>query len=245
MKPKYLIIIICITAFFSCKKEWLDAKPNKSLVVPQTIKDYQALLDNSNTVFNTGQPALGEIASDDYYVLHSTWQSLIVTQQKGYNWTEDGTYQNGIVNDWNQPYAQIVHANIILEGIEKIVPSGNEVQSWNNVKGSALFYRAFAFYNLAQLFAEAYTPATPTSDLGIPLKLFSDINERIVRASVQETYNQIIQDLMKASSLLPLHPLYKTRPSMPAAYAMLTRTYLTMQQYDKALAYADTSLGLY
>jgi starch-binding outer membrane protein, SusD/RagB family len=52
-------------------------------------------------------------------------------------------------------------------------------------------------------------------------------------------------DLQNAVSYLPNTPLYKTRPSKPAAYAMLSRVYLTMQDYGKALVYADSCLKLY
>jgi tetratricopeptide (TPR) repeat protein len=61
---------------------------------------------------------------------------------------------------------------------------------------------------------------------------------------MQQSYTQIIKDLMTCASLLPENPLYKTRPSKPAAFAMLARVFLSMGNYDKALAYADSTLQL-
>jgi starch-binding outer membrane protein, SusD/RagB family len=79
----------------------------------------------------------------------------------------------------------------------------------------------------------------------IPLKLSADIGEKIERASLSQTYDQILADLKTAALLLPLSQPVKTRPSKPAAYAMLARVYLSMQQYEKAWLYADSCLQLY
>jgi hypothetical protein len=44
---------------------------------------------------------------------------------------------------------------------------------------------------------------------------------------------------------LPDVPLYKLRPSKPAAYALLSRIYLVMQDYPNALLYGDSCLKIY
>jgi tetratricopeptide (TPR) repeat protein len=60
---------------------------------------------------------------------------------------------------------------------------------------------------------------------------------------VKETYERIVADLVEALNLLPENETYKTRPVKAAASALLSRVYLTMQEYDKALTYAETALG--
>ncbi len=72
----------------------------------------------------------------------------------------------------------------------------------------------------------------------------ADIGETMQRATLEKTYQQIISDLQNALQLLPNTEQYKSRPSRPAAYALLARTFQTMQQYDKALLYADSCLQL-
>lgn len=245
MKKKFTIFLLLSTLLVACKKDWLDAKPDKSLVVPQSIEDYQALLDNSNTIFNSGEPSLGEIAAGDFYLLTTTWQSLATpTERDCYIWSEDGSYTINIADDWNTPYNQILNANIVLDGISGIAATSSNQAAWNNVKGSALFYRSFSFYNLAQVFCKPYIPVSADSDPGIPLRLSSDINEKSKRATVKETYDQIINDLFIAKDLLPVTPLYKTRPSKTAVFALLSRIYLSMQEYDKCLHYSDSCLNL-
>jgi starch-binding outer membrane protein, SusD/RagB family len=126
------------------------------------------------------------------------------------------------------------------------VTSGNR-QQWNYIKGAALFVRAYAFYNLAQVFALPYNPATASEDLGIPLKLTPNFDEAIQRSKLAETYDQILKDLLEAKDLLPesIPTNNRNRPNKPAALAQLARVYLSMYNYDKAGAYADSCLQLY
>ncbi len=98
------------------------------------------------------------------------------------------------------------------------------------------------FYHLAQVFAPQYMRESAGTDLGIPLRLQPDVNEAISRSTVQQTYDQIKNDLQKAVPLLPNTPLYKTRPSRPAAFALMSKTHLVMQDYEEALRYADSCL---
>lgn len=245
MKQTYkLIIPLLAIAFYSCKKDWLDAKPNKNLVVPKTLEDFQAMLDNDIFVFNGGQPALGEIGCDDYYVRYDNWQSLYTnTERNAYVWAQN-VYNNEPVPDWMLPYQRIFYENYILENIDNITPDDASLDDWNNVKGCALFGRGFDFYSLADVFAEPYDRNSADTDLGIPIRVKTDINIKSSRATVQETYDQILADLKQSTLLLPVTPAYKTRPSKPAAYAMLARTYLSMGNYENALLYADSALQL-
>jgi hypothetical protein len=115
---------------------------------------------------------------------------------------------------------------------------------WNTLKGAALFTRAFAFYNLAQLFAPAYSTVSAGTDLGIPLRLSSDINAVSVRSTVQQTYDRILNDLHGAEALLPSIVPYanRNRPSRPAAQALLARVYLSQRNYPLATSSANSCL---
>jgi tetratricopeptide (TPR) repeat protein len=253
-----LIILISIISTFcnSCKKNWLDAKPDKSLVVPSTIRDYQALLDNvengNGAPFNDHQSMFDALEAEEFYLLDANYDTKIPVEKANYIWAPDvyaGATSSG---EWDFPYQKIFYANITLEGIEKISPTSSSDQlEWNQVKGSALFFRAYNHYNISQLFCKPYDASTATSDLGIPLKTESDINIPSIRSSVQKTYDQILNDLKEALPLvtiqMPVIGDYKTqtRPNKAAVYAMLARVYLSMSNYDSAFAYADKSLQIY
>jgi hypothetical protein len=233
--------LICILLTFSCKKQdtWLNAKRSLSDVTPSTLQDFQAVLDN-NQVMNGYGSIIGLIGTDNIYVPDDNLDGTDQTSRNAYLWAKD-IYQQSLASDWLSDYQEVEYANIVLDGLANLSPN-NQVLNYNNVKGSALFYRSFAFYQLAQLYCKPYVSNTASTDLGIPLRLSSDVNIRDTRASVQQTYTQILTDLKTASSLLPENPLYKTRPSTVAVNALLAKVYLAMSDYKNALYYASATL---
>jgi tetratricopeptide (TPR) repeat protein len=231
----------------SCNDSWLDAKPDKSMVVPKAIADYQALLDNSTQTFNVAQPTgLGEVSAGDFYISFASWSSLFTKQEKSaYVWAPtDRFYEGELSSGWEQGYKRILTANLSLEGIEKIKFTQADRLAWNNVKGSALFFRSFDFFNLSQVYCKAYSPSSAHADLGLPLRVESNVNNQVKRSTVQQTYDQIIKDLKSAGQLLGIAPLSKTRPSKEAVFALLARAYLSMENYDQAEVYADSALQI-
>jgi hypothetical protein len=235
----FIIALCCIN--LSCKKGFLDERPNKALVVPTTIKDFQALLDETNTM-NSGSPALGELGADDYYLDFNNWQGLPIIQKGAYIW--DRNLFVATSTEWNGPFKQIYYSNVVLDGVQKIARTSFNQDNWDNVKGSAFFFRANAYYNLLQIFTQPLDSATASSDLGLPLKLTSNVQEKYKRNSLQETYDHVIKDLNEAKSLLPNLPLYKTRPSRAAVFSCLARFFLSVGNYDKAFLYADSALSI-
>lgn len=236
---KILLYIIFIAVLISCKKqnEWLDVKSNKSDVIPTTLEDFQALLDN-NDVMNSVYPAVGIIGADNSYVLDQIAISAgTVTERNAYKWAVDIYEGNLSASDWTYPFKTIEYANVVLDGLakSKLQPDAK----YNSIKGSALFFRAFAYYQLSQIYAKPYNESSASTDIGLPLKLDPDVNNLPGRSTLRETYAQIIQDMTEAETLLPINTDYKTRPSKVAARAMLSKLYLNMQNYSKALQYAN------
>ncbi len=241
MKLKYILSIVAVTFLISCKKDFLSVKSDKHLVVPTTLKDMQAILDNADNM-NSGMPDLGEISADDYYMSYDAWNSISYPKEKNaYIWAKD-LYEGTIpFGDWNSMYRMVFYANNVLEGLDKISRS-DDPETYDHIKGSALFFRAYAFYQLSQLYCKTYTTATANTDLGIPLRLQSDINLPSKRATVAETYSRILEDLVESVQLLPKAVAYKTRPDITAAYAMLSKINLLMNDYAKSLSYADSAI---
>jgi len=249
MKIKYFICLILFISILglSCKKgNWYDVKSNKQLSVPTTLKDMQALMDDGRTL-NTNMPYLKEVASDGHYLDQILANSLIGGDRNAYTWTHEQRNEN--IVDWvvgnNGSYRRVYYANLVLEGLEKIKPQNTDQVEWANVKGQALFHRALAFYELSQTFAEPYEVATAESKLGIPLRLESDVNIPSKRSNLKQTYDQIIEDLTVAKDILPITPMYKTRPSKTAVLGLLARIFLSMGDYVKAEIYAGLCLNIH
>lgn len=240
---KYISYSLLILLLLSCNKRdvFLDSKSNKADVTPTTLADFQALLDN-DVVMNANYPSLGIIGADNFYVDYTIWQATNTVQERNaYIWLPD-IYNGESGFDWQYTYQKVVYSNIVLEGLNKLAVDAVQEPEKKRLIGSALFFRAYAFYDLAQLFAPVYQTTTAASDPGIPLRVSSDVNAPVTRASIAETYHQILEDLAKAVELLPANTGYLTRPSKAAAQGLLARVYLTMGDYPSALSNANQAL---
>lgn len=237
-----LPLLIALILISSCKKGYLDVKPDQSLLVPSTLKDMQAILDNTN-IMNNG-PSLHALATDDYEISSANLNTLSTAAERNtYVWADD-IYEGEDAYDWNLLYQQIFYANVVLDALNKIGINDANQTEWNRLKGSALFYRAHALYQLADEFAVPYNETSSTSMINIPVKLSSDVNERPARGSLGQLYGKIINDLNDAVNLLPVKQAWLNRPGKLATWALLSRIHLSMGEYRKSQDYADKYIDL-
>lgn len=238
-----LLLISCI--FFSflvsgCKK-FLDKKSNQALTVPSKVQDLQILLDDWVAI-NQRNPFAGVVSADEFYLKETQWNALSQTDRDMYTWQPSNLFPAGHNNDWGNCYATIYRANTVLYYLNEIPRNGIDA-AWNNTKGHALFMRAKKFLELVSIFSVAYDSATAATDLGVVLRLDPDFNKVSARASVQQTFDRILQDLKEAAQLLPATSLHPLKPGKAAAYGLLARTHLYMRKYNHAYLYADSALS--
>lgn len=235
----YIALVIITVNNISCKK-FLNNKQDKSLIVPSSLFDLQAILDG-NTMTIAATPSMGEISCDDYFVPISTFNKLNVAELNYYTWQY---YFFATGNDWSNGYARIYNANLCLDILKDIERTNSNSKSYDNIHGSALFFRSYYLLWLLWDYSKAYDKSTANSDLGIILRTSSALEGPTQRATVQECYQLIIKDLKTAIQLLPITPLNNRRPSKIAAYGLLTRCYLSQNDYANALLNADSCLNL-
>lgn len=245
-KSIYMLMLLAAVFFISllvsgCKK-FLDKKSNQVLTVPSKVQDLQMLLDEWYAV-NQRNPFSGVSSADEFYLKEPQWAALEQFDRDTYTWQPSNLFRLGANNDWGTCYALVNRVNTVLFYLDDIPRNGIDLE-WNNTKGHALFLRAKTFLDLASIFSLAYDSATAATDLGIVLRLDPDFNKVSVRASVQQTYDRILQDLKEAAQLLPATSLHPLKPGKAAAYGMLARTYLYMRRYNHAYLYADSALRI-
>lgn len=216
----------------------MDANNDQRQIIPKTIQDFQEILNNQQI----SVPGLLIGAADEYQ-----WQKdyLNVNDLGNFNtyiWNDD-IWSSTTISNWILPYNEAFKSNIVLDGLNKINPKADQQKEWNETKGDALFIRSFYFYQLLQLFAPVYDVSTASNQPGIPLRIGSDLQENLRRATLKESYDRVINDLEEALILLPDIPKYKSRPSSNAAAAMLARVYLAMGDFNNALNFASKSLN--
>lgn len=209
--------------------------------MPVKLRDFQSMLDHYQ-VMNHGDPNSAEISTADFYVVDTEWEARTDDERAMYLWAESYVFPAS-GNDWAGIYQQVYRANAVLHGMSQIDSDVNSAE-WEDVLGQALFHRGRAFFHAVSIWSLAYDEGTASVDLGVPLRLTPNFNESSVRPTVRETYNRVIKDLKESIHLLPTTSQSVYRPSKAAAYGLLARVYLTMRDYDNALAFADSSLAI-
>lgn len=241
---KQITLVVLLLVFVSCGKEFLDIKRNANQVVPTEISAYQAILDRISIMNGSPPILLGFVGADEFFVSSAILNGLSFPHERNaYKWAAD-VYEGREFFDWNNAYQRILYANMALD-VEKIKPSVHEQETWNNVKGSAHFFRAYNYYHLAQIFCKTFDSASSSRDLGLPLRIDYDITVKYKRSSLQEVYDFIISDLEISLKLLPILGSNKYRPSKAQAYMMLAKVYLQMEDYEKAYQYSVDALAIH
>jgi len=140
------LVILSVAFASSCSKGFLDDKPSSNLVVPTTLKDFTAILDNESVLNITN--ALTQISTDEIYIPNQDdYLSLpTITERNAYIWNKDifeGQTRNP---DWNQLYQSVYYANSVLAELQKN-PLKTTIAG-QNIEGWARFIRAHAFFDL-------------------------------------------------------------------------------------------------
>lgn len=248
----YLVVLAGGLCLLSCDRdEFLDITP-KGLIIPTKASDYRLMLDQvdsqgaANGFYNcidddTYLSDELKITDDDALVGPTRYSESDINN---YLWKDNSAINSEHVDgDWNRMYNQIFNSNIIINGLVDAEGTAAEIAQ---LDAEARVHRAYAYLLLVNMYAKHYDPTTANSDLGIPLRDDERLDGSLVRATVQETYDFILNDLSESFiNALPDISEKKIRPSKASAYAILARTYLYMGNFDLALDFADRSLGLY
>ena len=242
---KNILPLLLLTVFLSACSDFVDIKTQGQLV-PSQVDNYRYLLNNASEL--EYGPQFSSIASDDIELVDgSTQQQNLGSSDyygwwgKVYTWQPEiyplGNYQTDY--SWNAMYNTIAYANTV---IDEVMSSDGDESEKESLRAEAYVHRADAYLMLVNTYGKTYNASTADSDLGVPMVLSQTTSQSLVRASVKAVYEQIIKDLKNAIPYLPEKQVFNTLPSLPSAYGELARTYLYMDDYADANAYADSVL---
>ncbi|PTT01552.1 RagB/SusD family nutrient uptake outer membrane protein [Pedobacter sp. HMWF019] len=132
---------------------------------------------------------------------------------------------------WQNSYQVIVAANKIIE----TVPAGQSATN-DQLLGENYYLRALLHFSLCNVFGRPYSQGA--QNLGVPVKIDADPNNHPIRSSVGDVYKQVVADLNTSITLMNTYKgsVYASRE---AAWALLSRIYLYMEDNQKAIEYAD------
>lgn len=143
---------------------------------------------------------------------------------------------------WEYSYQIIYSANVALDLCDRKIEAGNELTEEEiYLKGEALFLKAFIMHSLVRFYARPYTydQSTPQQNLGIILRNNLEDKGPKARVTVAETYDAILKCLEEAIENFgrgaSIRSSDKGLASLGAAKALLSRVYLYMGDWDKAI----------
>lgn len=147
---------------------------------------------------------------------------------------------------WAGYYWGITVANKMLEGFENIQPqNAGETIKLNHYKGDAYLVRAYYYFNLMLRYAKPYNASTAANDPGVPLVLKYDIEAKPGRASSQDVYKQILEDIAQAGTLLTDEPGQQAAHyfNKDVVLALKARVALYMQDWPTAETAANALIS--
>lgn len=233
--------LLVVAVLTSCDS-YLDIVP-KGKRIPTSLSDFEAMLRAEYTI---GQTPM----TQSYYLLNDYYLSKQdigsdTYQRANYMWDETAdrvTLNNSDESAYYYLYGAISSCNLIIENVPSATDCTDEER--NEVMAYAKVIRALCYFNLVNYYADTYESATANEKLGVPYITSADIDAAYTQPSIQTVYDNIIADVQDAlNNGLPAEGMTIIHPNRGAAYALLARIYLQMQDYDNALSYADKALA--
>ncbi|WP_164974152.1 RagB/SusD family nutrient uptake outer membrane protein [Filimonas effusa] len=264
MKKRNLYIagLACISAisFSACDKKLDEIVPHNVLFEEQefatpagftktTVANYNSLT-NSTTNYDKNWFNLAEFRGNNVKPIDNTSTSSLTATQDidAFKFLNASSKDFGLSHTfWSGSYRVLLGVNTVLKHIQP----GETDPVILQAKAENLFLRGMVFFNLVRLYGRPYYQS-PSGNPGIPLILqpVTAASDRPARASVEDTYKQIISDLTEAAQTFT-QKKNNSYASRYAAYGLLSRVYLYMSgSFDQpntnyarlAQQYADSVL---
>ena len=240
----------------SCQKDFLETTPTGQV----SANSAYASLQNAKVVLNGIHRYL--YSQGDYQDENGEQSMMIRRDMMGedlcmsaagngwwnglYKWL-DHRNNKATYYPWKFYYRVIANANSIIEGLPANLSANSNTSLYQEIMAQALTYRAWAHFNLVQLYAIRYDQTKPgqnTQD-GVILSVSANTKPQ-PRASVEEVYAQINKDLDQA---ITLFAAAKAKPdqisdlTLAAAQAIKARVALTMGNWQVALTNATSAMA--
>ncbi len=240
---KYIAIgAMALTLGVTSCNSYIDEMP-KGMRIPETLADYEAFLRYEYSAnYLPGLQALYLI--NDKFVGQNNCRNVDDLRTANYMWKEDRDRKplNASTEDmFDNGYGIIGICNTIIEAAPTTTQATDAEK--NEVMAYCYAIRAFVLHQIVNFYANAYDPATAANTPGIPLIYSGGLGSPYHQGTVKEVYDQIVADFNKAIELgVPEKAMTIIHPSRAAVEAGLARIYLSLRDYDQALAHANAAL---
>lgn len=245
MKKIYYIIVVILVFTTQACDEYVDIEPRGSAVA-STLEDANALLDNARTLsfYNNNLPAL---LSDNLQIVAERLpilESDILSEQLPKIYNLQDVFYKGIEEDltWSSHYVTIGKINNIIELLENI--DTDDVLK-NQYIAEAKVHRAYHYFYLVNTYGVHYgLPQASEANSGVPiLTVFSDDSVSLERATVNQVYEFILNDLNTALPFLLENVISRDRASRAAGLGLLAEVEIHKGNYEEALMHINDALA--
>ncbi|MBL0882244.1 MAG: RagB/SusD family nutrient uptake outer membrane protein [Chitinophagaceae bacterium] len=235
---KTFITILTIGTLLSCKKSELELGPFNQI---ETAKAFNTQTDVSLAIngmyagmrgayVNSTWNILGDALADNVILSTFGRQTLVNFSEWRYNGNATSTFIT-------TGYSVIRRANAILENIDKFPVGAFK----DNARGEALAVRALLHFDIARLYAKTFTNATNTDSVA-PYIVSTAATQLPSKEPVRGFYNKIVADLVAAEPLIAVNN-GTGKLNRAAVNGLLSRVYLYMGDYARAITAANQALG--
>ncbi|MBP9924788.1 MAG: RagB/SusD family nutrient uptake outer membrane protein [Cyclobacteriaceae bacterium] len=250
MKNKISVILVALLSFLtlSCGEDYLDTVPTASVDAEAaflTTKNAKAAVNgiyrllyaqydygNQSHANHSAMLFLWDTMGDDL-VIPTTNNSGGLSDAR---WIAHRSDQDvATIMPYRLYYQVIVNTNLAIANIDNA--TGLQ-EDRDQLKGEVYALRAWAYFNLVQMYGKRYVGGTTNSQLGVPL-ILEPITQGQPRATVEEVYTQINADLDEAIALLSSTQTVKSHPDKEVAKGLKARVALVQQNWALAETLAN------
>lgn len=229
MKNYLYIYIIALWALTRCSS-FLEVDPKTSISGEGIINDETS----ANAAINGVYDALRSYYSVDY-------QSIAYLSGDNVQWTGSQSQVQEFINNevnpenstissaWSGIYRTINRANNVIKALHDYEGEGISVAIKNNILGQAYAIRGIAYFDLVRVWGGVPLITEPTEKVGD--------NGGIERSTVEQTYQQVINDLNLAEDLLP-SATDRFAFTKKTVWALKARYHLYQKNWEEARDYA-------
>ncbi len=225
------LLLLCASVFSSCEK-FLAVDPPSTKIPAQVVFQDAAMATSAlvgiylnlyqSASFACGDPqsvvSLAGLSADELKN-NKLQPAFLEFQSNAIN--PSGSY---VRSPWATMYQAIYQANSAIEGLDASTVLSGTLKS--QLKGEALFVRAFCYFYLVNLYGDV--PLAVTTDY--------NLNNSLTRSPSTDVYDQIKADLLAAESLMAdsYDGTERIRPNRFAATSLLARVYLYTGEWGRA-----------
>jgi len=256
MKNRNFLIVIFLLAILSlgaCKKSYLDVTPTTSIAASDafsTTANAWAALNGIHRSLYIQYYSSQDMGGQSANMIHIDMLGEdLVNPTTGNGWFistyrwqahRAATGTNAVYFNYRFYYTIIANANMIIDNVDRA--SGPDADK-KVIKGQALAYRAWSYFQMIQLFGKRYDAATSNDNPGLPLILSSAVNTPQPRNTVAEVYAQINKDLDQAITLLTgaAARANKSHINLSVVQGFKARVALTQQNWSVAASMANAA----